>query len=81
MKMIPMEGRRFGKLTVTGYTGSRYGGRASRAAWHCRCDCGTDTIKTGAHLREREGTAQSCGCINRARFKKRKDRRRLRFAH
>jgi hypothetical protein len=58
-----------------GYAGSRYGGRASRAAWHCRCDCGSDTIKIAAHLREREGSAQSYGCINKARFKKREDRR------
>jgi hypothetical protein len=59
-KMIDMTGRQFGKLTVTGYAGSKYRGRASRASWHCRCDCGNETIATGAHLRE--GDIRSCGC-------------------
>jgi hypothetical protein len=59
MKMIDMTGRKIGKLTVLGYAGSKFRGRAARASFHCHCDCGTDTITTGAKLRE--GAAQSCG--------------------
>jgi hypothetical protein len=62
-KLIDMSGRKIGKLTVLGYAGSKFRGRASRASWHCSCDCGREIITTGAKLREREGnTAQSCGC-------------------
>jgi hypothetical protein len=59
-KLIDMTGQKFGKLVVLGYAGSMFRGRAARAAWHCRCECGVEKIISGAHLRE--GDAQSCGC-------------------
>jgi hypothetical protein len=61
--MVDMTGKRIGKLTVLGYAGSKFRGRAARASFFCRCDCGREIIMTGAKLREREGnTAQNCGC-------------------
>jgi hypothetical protein len=59
-KLIEMSGLRFGKLVVTAPAGSKYLGRASRAGWWCRCDCGEMIAATGAKLRE--GKATSCGC-------------------
>jgi hypothetical protein len=61
-KMIDMEGKKVGKLTVLGYAGSRFRGRSAKASWHCLCDCGARLVVVGgAHLRE--GTTRSCGCM------------------
>lgn len=57
MKAIDMRGRRVGKLTVTERTGSTQDGKA---AWLCRCDCGSETVVAGAELRH--GGHKSCGC-------------------
>lgn len=70
-RLIDMAGKRIGMLTVLGYAGSKFPGRASRASWHCRCACGTEVVVTGAHLRE--GSMQSCGCATK--FKARENRR------
>jgi hypothetical protein len=59
-KMIDMEGRKIGRLTVLGYAGSRFRGRAARASWFCACSCGATIITTGAKLREGQ---ESCGCL------------------
>jgi hypothetical protein len=59
-KIIDETGHRYGMLTVLGYAGSNFRGRAARASWHCRWKCGVEKIIAGAHLRE--GNAQSCGC-------------------
>ncbi|SHH32153.1 hypothetical protein SAMN05444169_6882 [Bradyrhizobium erythrophlei] len=63
MKLINEEGNRYGKLLVLGYAGAKHSGRASRASWHCRCDCGRELVVSGGHLRER--LMQSCGCATR----------------
>lgn len=59
----PMEGLRFGKLTVV----ERRGGKT--ALWLCRCDCGTEKIILGTVLRS--GKSKSCGC---SRYDKRPPR-------
>jgi hypothetical protein len=59
--VIDMTGQKIGELTVIGYAGSRYRGRASRASFHCRCSCGREFIVTGAKLRE---GIESCGCAS-----------------
>jgi hypothetical protein len=64
-KLIDMSGKRIGRLLVLSYAGSKFRGRAARASFFCRRDCGREIITTGAKLREREGTAQSCGCAAR----------------
>lgn len=39
--------------------------RRSRAAWNCRCECGTERVVAEAGLRN--GSSQSCGCLTRER--------------
>ena len=57
---IDMEGKRFERLLVVCRAGTdRYG----NATWVCRCVCSTETIVTGANLRN--GSTRSCGCLNR----------------
>lgn len=58
-------GNRYGRLIVL----SRAGSSGSKAAWLCRCDCGTELVVTGDSLRSRSRT--SCGCW---RSKNAKDR-------
>ena len=49
-----MTGLRFGKWTVI----ERNGSKRDKAAWLCRCDCGTERTHTGQNLRR----TKSCGC-------------------
>jgi len=56
-----MTGQNIGELTVLGYAGSKFRGRASRASFFCRCSCGHEFIVTGAKLRE---GIESCGCAS-----------------
>ncbi|MEN6618167.1 MAG: hypothetical protein ABFC28_01485 [Rikenellaceae bacterium] len=59
-----MTGRKFGKLTVIGYSHSdKYG----NAHWFCKCDCGNETIANGKGLRC--GDTKSCGCAKIERAK------------
>lgn len=50
--------KRFGKLTALKTAGSSSRGQL---LWHCRCDCGNETIVAGAKLRN--GHTRSCGCL------------------
>lgn len=50
-------GRRFGRLTVTAYSG-KIGGMHR---WECRCDCGKITIVGQTPLQS--GKTKSCGCL------------------
>lgn len=51
-----LTGQRFGKLEVLGPVRTKSG----RTAWHCRCDCGNETIALDGNLCS--GRTQSCGC-------------------
>ena len=53
---IDLAGQRFGNLTVI----ERSGSRNREALWHCKCDCGKETLSRSASLRG--GTSKSCGC-------------------
>lgn len=53
-----LTGRRFGRLTVIGRAGSD---KQDNAMWLCRCDCGTEKVIRGYHLRS--GIIRSCGCL------------------
>lgn len=59
-----LEGRRFGRLTVSHYAGNR---RTPRGAvlhyWACDCDCGTQTTVLNKTLLK--GGAASCGCLRK----------------
>lgn len=50
-------GFRSGKLVVTQYAYTK----AEKAYWHCRCDCGTETVKWSGYLKRK--TVKSCGCL------------------
>lgn len=53
-----MIGKKFGKLTVVDYHGSRDG---YGTLWLCKCDCGNEKVLRGDHLRG--GKTKSCGCL------------------
>lgn len=55
MRIVQIEGRRFGRLIVLGHAGSRY--------WLVRCDCGTEKKVRSNHLTC--GLTRSCGCLAR----------------
>lgn len=58
MKLIQMEGKQFGYLTVIAKS-ERVGNR-KQVYWECRCVCGTEKSVMGDDLRR--GDAKSCGC-------------------
>lgn len=62
--MIDLTGQRFEKLIVL----SRADSPNKQAAWHCRCDCGNETVVLGWNLRS--GHTTSCGCVHREAMKK-----------
>lgn len=53
---IDMTGQRFGKVVAIRKAGVRNG----HMQWVIRCDCGTEKVVSGSHLRR--GHQQSCGC-------------------
>lgn len=57
--LIPMIGRRFGRLVVEAL-GRRLPYR--RYLWTCLCDCGNRVEVEGGNLRT--GNSQSCGCLH-----------------
>lgn len=57
-RAIDITGEVFGRLTVTGRSGSSEQG----ATWHCLCSCGVSTVVAGKVLRS--GNSTSCGCAN-----------------
>lgn len=52
-------GKRFGRLTVTGYAGKKDG----MHRWKCICDCGNETTVGQTLLQN--GRTKSCGCLVR----------------
>lgn len=55
----PLEGQRFGQLTVQGFAGRRSHGRAM---WHCLCSCGGLATCDGGNLKS--GASKTCGrCV------------------
>jgi hypothetical protein len=53
-----MIGQRFHKLTVLSRAPATAGNRGAR--WHCKCDCGAETISRSDALKN--DRAKSCGC-------------------
>jgi len=74
MKRKDLTGKRFGRLTVLEYAGTKYNkdGKNARAQWKCKCDCGNIRTVVSANLLL--GRTKSCGClcrdINRELLKK-----------
>ena len=61
-RLIDLTGKRFGRLLVI----SRAGQMDGHAAWHCKCECGSDTIVAGRYLTT--GKTQSCGCFRKEKL-------------
>ncbi len=55
MRLINLEGRKFGKLTVISFNRMRH-----NSLWNCICDCGKKSTPAGYRLLN--GLAKSCGC-------------------
>lgn len=58
MRLIPMEGKAFGYLTVI--QKSKKIGNRKQVYWDCRCICGAEKAVKGDELRN--GGVKSCGC-------------------
>lgn len=56
--MRNLEGRRFGRLVVTG--GYR-DPKKRQTFWNCRCDCGNETVVLALNITA--GRTKSCGCL------------------
>lgn len=57
-KLIDLSGQRFGRLLVV----QRAENIGKRVAWHCKCDCGKNTIVVADKLLR--GKTKSCGCYS-----------------
>lgn len=66
MRYENLQGRRFGRLTVVEYLGSDKG---CGSLWLCECACGTTKVIRARNLKE--GTVQSCGCLNKEKLSER----------
>ena len=62
---VDLTGKKFGKLTVLRYVGSK--NRKTR--WGCMCECGRDTVVVYQHLVI--GHTKSCGCLHTAMLRAR----------
>lgn len=57
-KKNDMTGQKYGRLTVEKRAPSA---KSGNIRWHCKCECGNETIVYGSHLRN--GNTKSCGCL------------------
>lgn len=57
-KFVDVTGSRFGRWLAMYYVG-----KTPLPSWRCVCDCGTQRIVRGSHLRS--GKTNSCGCLKR----------------
>jgi hypothetical protein len=64
-KGIDISGQRFGRLVAIEFVPKGNDCNLQGARWRCRCDCGNETITSGARLRF--GQTKSCGCLSRER--------------
>ena len=58
-----IEHRRYGRLVVDAFVGSRRVGKQSKRFWRCRCDCGASVDLPYSALST--GNTRSCGCLGR----------------
>ena len=62
-RAIDETGNRYGRLVVISRASISSSRRERR--WHCKCDCGGETISSGCDLRR--GLSTSCGCVTKER--------------
>lgn len=71
MRLIDLTGQQFGRLTVIERVEDKVNPNGShRVMWHCKCDCGNETIKSATNLRS--GISKSCGCLQKELLSKRR---------
>lgn len=70
-------GQRYGKLVVLERAGTYHYRSGSNAQWHCRCDCGKETVVHAKNLRS--GNTRSCGCGQLDGWRRARERSRRRF--
>lgn len=58
-KLESLIGRKFGKLTVSGF----HGRVKKRTYWECICDCGSKCLAMSSKLKD--GLKTHCGCVKR----------------
>jgi hypothetical protein len=58
-KLVDITGQRFGRLVVLGRAERD---ENKRTRWRARCDCGSEKVVDGAHMRY--GRIRSCGCLS-----------------
>ncbi len=63
MRAASLTGIKFGRLTALSVAGGRTMSGRTRWAYHCKCDCGADSIVMGKNLLA--GNSKSCGCLKR----------------
>ena len=61
-KRQDLTGKRYGKLTVVGYSGLGSNSKQKFSEWLCQCDCGNTCIVAGYMLQA--GRRKSCGCLH-----------------
>lgn len=59
-----MIGQRFGRLTVVAMSNER---KTGHILWKCLCDCGNTVLAAKSDLKN--GTTQSCGCLQKDTMK------------
>ena len=63
MKKLNLIGQKYGRLLVISEAGKN---RFGQILWHCRCNCGNESIVYGNDLKN--GHTKSCGCLKRAQI-------------
>jgi hypothetical protein len=62
MKRVNYLGKRFERLVVTKRADDYIApGGTKHTMWHCRCDCGKEVVRRGAHIGASK--TRSCGCL------------------
>lgn len=59
MKRRDLDGKKFGRLRVVGYSHTEL----RKAHWRCRCECGTELVVQANNLLS--GHTRSCGCLRK----------------
>ncbi len=62
-RLIDLVGRRFGDLVVISRAPNLTNNGHITTRWVCRCDCGSEKVISGKHLKS--GAVISCGCVGR----------------
>lgn len=64
-----LTGRKFNMLTVISEAQPRFTPKSGiTRMWNCMCECGTETVVSGGHLKS--GSTKSCGCLKHRRPKR-----------